>query len=66
MTISTSSTTLPDIPLTCLNTAEFKNTLNAFEGKNTVIGESSQVSRVAILLLSASYSSFFATNTYTY
>ena len=29
--ISTSSTALPEIPLTCLNTAEFKNTSSAFE-----------------------------------
>mmetsp|Transcript_16891 Transcript_16891/g.21369 ORF Transcript_16891/g.21369 Transcript_16891/m.21369 type:complete len:177 (-) Transcript_16891:67-597(-) len=28
---------LHDIPLTCLRTAEFKNTLDAFEGKNIVI-----------------------------
>lgn len=38
MTISTSSTTLPELPLTCLNTAEFQSTSDAFKGKNTVIG----------------------------
>mmetsp|Transcript_10235 Transcript_10235/g.19178 ORF Transcript_10235/g.19178 Transcript_10235/m.19178 type:complete len:191 (-) Transcript_10235:26-598(-) len=37
MTISTSSTTLPELPLTCLSTAEFQTTSNAFKGKNTVI-----------------------------
>ncbi|GFH46930.1 hypothetical protein CTEN210_03404 [Chaetoceros tenuissimus] len=36
MTIGT-STTLPELPLTCLNTAEFKSTKEAFKGKNTVI-----------------------------
>jgi hypothetical protein len=39
MTANTSSTALPQLPLTCLNTAEFKNTDEAFEGENTVIGE---------------------------
>eukprot|EP00554_Chaetoceros_debilis_P011085 CAMPEP_0194108800 /NCGR_PEP_ID=MMETSP0150-20130528/8444_1 /TAXON_ID=122233 /ORGANISM="Chaetoceros debilis, Strain MM31A-1" /LENGTH=174 /DNA_ID=CAMNT_0038797601 /DNA_START=27 /DNA_END=547 /DNA_ORIENTATION=+ len=33
----TIATTLPDFNLTCLNTAEFKSTTKAFEGKNTVI-----------------------------
>lgn len=37
MTISTTSTTLPELPLTCLNTAEFQSTSEAFKGKNTVI-----------------------------
>ena len=39
MTVSSSSTTLPELPLTCLDTAKFQNTGDAFEGENTVIGE---------------------------
>lgn len=38
MTISTTSI-LPELPLTCLNTAELKSTSSAFKGKHTVIGK---------------------------
>lgn len=30
---------LPVVPLTCLKTAEFKNSKDAFQGKNIVIGK---------------------------
>ncbi len=30
---------LPDAPLTCLKTADFKSTKDAFVGKNSVIGK---------------------------
>ena len=33
-----SSNRLPEAPLTCLETAEFMNTHDAFNGKNMVIG----------------------------
>lgn len=32
-------TTMPDLPLTCLSSAEFKRTTEVLEGQNTVIGE---------------------------
>jgi hypothetical protein len=32
------SSSLPDVPLTCLQTAEFQSSKNAFNGKNMIIG----------------------------
>ena len=44
--------TLPKLPLVCLKTADFKDTNQVVEGKNTIIGELFEVFRFLFVSIS--------------